>query len=81
MLIATALLALSSGVPGGFPGPAPQETLEPEQVRSRVMPSAEELRYEEIPWIPQFGAGLVRANEDRRPLLFWAMNGHPLGCT
>ena len=52
-----------------------------ERIRAQVLPSAEELRFEEIPWIPAFGEGLARGQEERRPVLFWAMNGHPLGCT
>ena len=46
-----------------------------------ILPSAEELRHEEIPWITTFGAGLLAAGEQAKPLLFWGMNGHPLGCT
>ena len=46
-----------------------------------LTPTADELRHEEIAWIPSFGEGVRAADEAARPLLFWAMNGHPLGCT
>lgn len=58
--------------------------LEPAQLeawREHVRPDAAELAFEALPWIPSFSEGLERADEEGRPLLFWAMNGHPLGCT
>lgn len=49
--------------------------------REHIRPSPAELAYAGVGWIPSFAAGLRRADADGRPLLFWAMNGHPLGCT
>ena len=49
--------------------------------REHVLPTAEESRWESIPWIPSFSGGLLAAQEQGRPFVFWAMNGHPLGCT
>jgi hypothetical protein len=46
-----------------------------------VRPRERELAWERIPWIPSFAEGLACAAAEGRPLLFWAMNGHPLGCT
>ena len=46
-----------------------------------LTPAADELRHETIAWIPSFGDGVRAADEATRPLLFWGMNGHPLGCT
>jgi len=40
-----------------------------------------ESRWRQIPWHASFAEGLASASESRKPLLFWAMNGHPLGCT
>ena len=66
-------------------GAPPQETeltqASIDAIRELVLPTAEELSYERIPWIPSFAEGIHRASEEGRPLLFWAMNGHPLGCT
>lgn len=45
--------------------------------RTHVRPSSEE----SIPWIPTFAEGIRASAAEGKPLLFWAMNGHPLGCT
>ena len=31
--------------------------------------------------LPTYAEGVAAAQSQRRPLLLWAMNGHPLGCT
>lgn len=49
--------------------------------RDRIRPAPGELAWDTIPWVPSFGDGVRRASREGRPLLFWAMNGHPLGCT
>ncbi len=35
----------------------------------------------EIRWRPELRKAAAEAERDRRPLLIWAMNGHPLACT
>ena len=52
-----------------------------EQWEQHVRPSEQELLYTGIQWHSSFAAGLRAAADARRPLLLWAMNGHPLGCT
>lgn len=47
----------------------------------RISPRPDELRWREVPWRPVFADAVVEAEEAGRPLLIWAMNGHPLGCT
>ena len=49
--------------------------------RAHLRPSAEELAWREIPWVATFTDGVLAADAEGKPLLFWAMNGHPLGCT
>lgn len=49
--------------------------------RALLEPTAQERAYEEIPWQPTFWGAVEQANEEQRPVLLWAMNGHPLGCT
>ena len=49
--------------------------------RSYLTPTAKELAWEQIPWLPSFAEGVVAADRRRKPLLLWLMNGHPLGCT
>jgi hypothetical protein len=49
--------------------------------RDRILPAPEEERWREIGWRASL---LDAAREGRRlekPILLWAMNGHPLGCT
>jgi hypothetical protein len=46
-----------------------------------IAPTADETRHESIPWLSSFSAGILAAEAAGKPLLFWGMNGHPLGCT
>lgn len=46
-----------------------------------IEPSDVELAYLQIPWRNQFWPGVQEAKRLQRPILFWTMNGHPLGCT
>lgn len=51
------------------------------QLRDAIVPGAEEQSYLEIPWRESFVTAVNEAETDGRPILLWAMNGHPLGCT
>ena len=46
--------------------------------RDQVLPRPGELAYRAIPWRPSFWEAVIEAQEKDRPLLLWAMNGHPL---
>ena len=46
-----------------------------------ILPRPSEVKHEQIPWLLKFGEGVQAAHDQGKPLLFWAMNGHPLGCT
>jgi hypothetical protein len=46
-----------------------------------VEPDATETAYRAIAWRNQFWPAVEEARELGRPILFWTMNGHPLGCT
>ena len=46
-----------------------------------IKPTAEELAWTKISWRSTFYDGLVDADQLQKPVLFWAMNGHPLGST
>jgi hypothetical protein len=52
-----------------------------EKWRNFVRPTKDEASYQAVDWIPTFAGGLHASAEQNKPLLFWAMNGHPLGCT
>lgn len=69
---------------------APQESAAPppgadagnhEALLAHVVPSEEELRWRAIPWRATLGDGLRDGAATRKPVLLWAMNGHPLGST
>ncbi len=49
--------------------------------RDYITPPENELRWKSIPWRTSFTEGMVDADKFDKPLLLWAMNGHPLGCT
>jgi hypothetical protein len=52
------------------------------QAWSRYLtPRDSELAWESLPWLSSYSDGVLAAQEQRRPLLLWVMNGHPLGCT
>jgi hypothetical protein len=38
-------------------------------------------RWTEIPWETDLAAARQKAIRERKPLLMWVMDGHPLGCT
>lgn len=52
-----------------------------DRYRSLVLPEAAELEWKKIKWESQLAAGVQRAGQEGKPILIWAMNGHPLGCT
>lgn len=49
--------------------------------RKHILPDTGELAWQQIPWATTFKDGIVAADAAGKPLLFWTMNGHPLGCT
>ncbi len=53
---------------------------EPKWLDYLVAPQRER-DWEEIGWRPTLAQAMSDAHEAKRPILLWAMNGHPLGCT
>ncbi len=49
--------------------------------RDLISPTSDELAFERIAWSPSLGEGFERASVEKKPLLLWMMNGHPLGRT
>jgi hypothetical protein len=49
--------------------------------RNYLLPSQKDLAYKAIPWRASFWDAVVEAQAKDKPILLWAMNGHPLGCT
>jgi hypothetical protein len=52
-----------------------------EEVLEHILPRTEELEFRTIPWRVTLAAAATEARAAERPILLWAMNGHPLGCT
>ena len=46
-----------------------------------IRPGDEDHAWRRIPWRTAFGSAVAEAWNEKKPLLVWAMNGHPLGCT
>ena len=51
------------------------------QFRDLIRPKTEEKCFETVPWLPTFWEAVTTAQEKDKPILLWAMNGHPLACT
>jgi hypothetical protein len=49
--------------------------------RDHVRPRAEEVNWQEVPWRATLWDAVVEAQRQDKPILLWAMNGHPLACT
>ena len=49
--------------------------------RDRIRPRPAERSFETVPWLPTFWDGVMTAQKEDKPILLWAMNGHPLACT
>ena len=45
-----------------------------------IFPAADEEKWRQTPWVPSIATGRRIAQERKRPLFIWAMNGDPLGC-
>jgi len=64
-------------VPGFAVKKLPEEQFR--KLHAAVAPRGE--RWTEIPWETDLQAARQRARRERKPLLMWVMDGHPLGCT
>lgn len=52
-----------------------------EKLRDEILPRKEELRWLDIPWQITLWDAVIEAQKQDKPILFYAMNGHPLACT
>ena len=87
--VAASTLATATPSNGQDEGTAPQRETTGHELtaatfdhwREYIHPNAEELRWQAIPWRASFWQGVVDAQRVHKPVLLWAMNGHPMGCT
>lgn len=52
-----------------------------DEIAKAIRPRDDELAFLKIGWHESFYGAVKEAREANRPVLLWAMNGHPLGCT
>lgn len=52
-----------------------------EDLKSYLFPATSETKFEDITWYSSLWAGIVKGQDQDKPILLWCMNGHPLGCT
>ncbi len=60
------------------------KALDPAQfaaLHREVAPRGEGERWAEIPWQTDLTEARQKAAREKKPLLMWIMDGHPLGCT
>ena len=88
-LSALLVLALMAGRAASQEGPAALEDLLKRGLndesyaswRDFLLPRPEELRWQEIPWRLSLREAMTEAGKTGKPILLWAMNGHPFACT
>jgi hypothetical protein len=52
-----------------------------DQLADAIRPRESELAFLKIGWHESFHSAVNEARQTGLPILLWAMNGHPLGCT
>jgi hypothetical protein len=75
-LLLTLVVALA-----GPEGPVPLNDQTFDMWRDRIRAKPAEQCYETVHWLPTFWDGVMIAQKEDKPILLWAMNGHPLACT
>ena len=51
------------------------------RIQALIKPSAEEAKWDRIPWRTSLWDARKEAAEQGKPILLWEMDGHPLACT
>ena len=49
--------------------------------RDVIRTKTSELAFEDCDWKPTFWEAVVQGQQQGKPILLWAMNGHPMACT
>lgn len=81
-LLAPALLAVVLLLhPGDGPKPPVLDGGNWTEVRDAVLPTEAESAWTSIPWRSTLWDAVLDGRAAEKPILLWAMNGHPLACT
>jgi hypothetical protein len=81
-LLATALLGFVVFLhPADAPKPPVLDDGNWEMVRDAVLPTEAESAWTAIPWRSTLWDAVLEGRAAKKPILLWAMNGHPLACT
>jgi hypothetical protein len=51
-----------------------------DRLKSVIKPSAEETKWEQIPWQVDLWQARRKAAEAGKPIVLWEMDGNPMGC-
>lgn len=51
------------------------------QIRDSILPKEDEVDWRSIGWRTTLWDGVIDAQKEDKPVLLYAMNGHPFGCT
>lgn len=76
-----AMLMVTLSVPAAGRGGSDLSPEAQRRWRDYILPDAEDLRWQAIPWRTSLTEALREATERRLPILLWAMDGHPFGHT
>jgi hypothetical protein len=80
MILSTTFVLFAAGASvASFAGPALDDSSYVKW-REYLAPTDEEMCWRTIPWRETFQQGVRDAQIEGKPILLWAMNGHPLGC-
>ncbi len=52
-----------------------------EELKNSILPKPSDVEWTRIPWRATYWEGVLDAQKADKPILLWAMNGNPLGCT
>jgi len=72
-------VALAAAAPVERPATIDERTLS--EWMELILPKADEGDWQAVPWRTAFWESVEEAQAAEKPILLWAMNGHPLACT
>ncbi|MCA8917893.1 MAG: hypothetical protein KDB32_02340 [Planctomycetes bacterium] len=52
-----------------------------DRIRDYLLPKGDEEAWKKVEWRSTFWDGVMDAQKEDKPIMLFAMNGHPFGCT